>query len=194
MSEETSPLELIERVRAGDQQAAAELFRRYEPALRRRVRVWLRMQDARLRRVFDSMDICQSVLASFFVRTAAGQFDLESPEQLLGLLFRIARHKLVNEVARQQAQRRDIRRDEAVASESDELAETRNDPQRLLMGQDLLDQVRRRLSADEQDLADRRATGTPWDEIAAELGGTPEARRKQLARALDRVTEELGLD
>jgi RNA polymerase sigma factor (sigma-70 family) len=194
MSEETSPLELIERVRAGDQQAAAELFRRYEPALRRRVRVWLRMQDARLRRVFDSMDICQSVLASFFVRTAAGQFDLESPEQLLGLLFRIARHKLVNEVARQQAQRRDIRRDEAVASESDKLAQTLNDPQRLLMGQDLLDQVRRRLSADEQDLADRRATGTPWDEIAAELGGTPEARRKQLARALDRVTEELGLD
>jgi hypothetical protein len=29
--------------------------------------------DRRICRLFDSMDICQSVLKSFFVRTAAGQ-------------------------------------------------------------------------------------------------------------------------
>jgi len=110
-------LELIERVWAGDLQAA-ELFRRRKPALRRRVRGWLRMQDARLRRVFDSMDICQSVLANFLVRTAAGQFDLDSPEQLLGLLFRIAHRMLVCEVARRQAQRRNIRCDGAAAIRS----------------------------------------------------------------------------
>ena len=33
-----------------------------------------------------------------------------------------------------------------------------------------------------------------WPDIAAELGGTPDARRKQLARALDRVAAELGLE
>src|SRR5947209_14849908 len=110
MSEEASAVELFGRLRAGDAEAAAELFRRYEPAIRRRVRVWLRLQDPRLRRVFDSMDICQSVLASFFLRAAAGQYDLEEPGQLIALLFRMAQHKLAHQVARQQAARRDVRR------------------------------------------------------------------------------------
>jgi RNA polymerase sigma-70 factor (ECF subfamily) len=52
--------------------------------------------------VFDSMDICQSVLASFFVRAAAGQYDLQEPGQLIALLFRMARHKLAHQVARQE--------------------------------------------------------------------------------------------
>ena len=32
------------------------------------------------------MDVCQSVLKSFFFRTAAGEYDLESAEQLQRLL------------------------------------------------------------------------------------------------------------
>src|SRR5262245_28986230 len=86
--------ESMRRIRAGDEQAAAELVRQYEPLIRRAVR--LRLEDQRLRRVFDSMDICQSVLASFFVRSAAGQYDLEQPEQLLNLLVRMARNKLAS--------------------------------------------------------------------------------------------------
>ena len=109
MYEDETAVDLFRRVRGGDAAAAAELFRRYEPVIRRRVRVWLRMQDPRLRRVFDSMDICQSVLASFYLRTAAGQYDLEEPGQLVALLFQMARHKLAHQVNRQQARRRDIR-------------------------------------------------------------------------------------
>ena len=39
-----------------------------------------------------------------------------------------------------------------------------------------------------------RAQGYEWAEIAAHLGGTPQARRKQLTRAADRVTLELRLE
>ena len=39
-----------------------------------------------------------------------------------------------------------------------------------------------------------RAQGYEWAEIAARLGGTPQARRKQLTRAADRVTLELRLE
>ena len=81
---------LIARVRAGDEQAAAELVRRYEPAIRRAARV--RLVDTRLNRLLDSMDICQSVMASFFVRTALGQFELETPDQLLKLLATMTRN------------------------------------------------------------------------------------------------------
>ena len=96
--------ELIGRVRNRDQDAATELVRRYESVIRRVVRIHLR--DARMRRVLDSMDICQSVMASFFVRTALGQYELDTPEQMLGLLTTIARNKLTNQANRLKAGKR----------------------------------------------------------------------------------------
>jgi len=101
---------LIERVRAGDAEAATELVRRYEPMIRRAARV--RLVDQRLARLLDSMDICQSVMASFFVRAALGQYELNSPDQLLRLLATMARNKLANHAHSQRAARRDVRRTE----------------------------------------------------------------------------------
>jgi hypothetical protein len=58
----------------------------------------------------------------------------------------------------------------------------------------LLQEVRRRLTDDERRLADWRAEWREWSEIAAEVGGSAEALRKRLARALDRVSNQLGLE
>jgi RNA polymerase sigma-70 factor (ECF subfamily) len=194
MAESDSLGDLISRLRAGDPEAAAEVVRRYEPVIRSRLRVWLRMQDPRLRRLFDSVDVCQSVLASFFVRASSGQYDLEQPEQVLGLLVRMARHKLVNQVARQQAQRRDVRRVEGTGLEDLQVAAPDPSPSEWCASQELLQEFRRRLSEEERALAERRSQGHDWATIAAELGGTPDGRRMQLTRALDRVAQELRLD
>jgi RNA polymerase sigma-70 factor (ECF subfamily) len=82
--------DLIRRVRAGDTDAATALVRQYESAVRVAVRA--RLFDPDMGRQFDSMDICQSVLKSFFVRVAAGQFELHTPSQLVALLTKMA-HK-----------------------------------------------------------------------------------------------------
>ncbi len=111
MPEDPSFRDLIRRVRSGDEQAGAELRRRYEPAIRRTVRA--RLRDTQLRRLLDSMDICQSVFASFFVNAALGRYELERPEHLLKLLTSMAHHKLTNDVHKQRAARRDHRRVEA---------------------------------------------------------------------------------
>ena len=87
MSEDTAFVDLIRRVRVGDEQASAELVLRYEPAIRIAVRV--RLNDPRLRRLFDSMDICQSVLGGFFV-ARPGAIRLDTPDQLLKLLVTMA--------------------------------------------------------------------------------------------------------
>jgi hypothetical protein len=58
----------------------------------------------------------------------------------------------------------------------------------------LLAARRARLTAEECALADRRAAGPGWAEMAADLGGTAQARRMQLRRALDRVAPQLGLE
>jgi DNA-directed RNA polymerase specialized sigma24 family protein len=151
------------------------------------------MQDPRLRRVFDSMDVCQSVLASFFARAAAGRYDLDRPEQLTALLIQMARHKLGHQVSRQTARRRDIRRVDGNGFDGAHPAGG-IDPVETCAGRELLDAVRLRLSEEERQLADRRGDGHDWATIAAELGGTPDGRRMQLGRALDRVAGQLGLD
>jgi RNA polymerase sigma-70 factor (ECF subfamily) len=182
--------EFIRRIRAGDDRAARELIERYEPVIRREVRV--RLRDPRLYSQLDWTDVCQSVMASFFVRVAAGQFDLEQPDQLLRLLVVMTRRKLSNQARRHRAECRDYRRlepcDPAYLEGRSGSAPT---PSRLVAGRELLDEYRRRLSDEERLLADLRAEGCDWAEVAGRLGGTPTGRRKQLARALDRVEQQL---
>jgi RNA polymerase sigma-70 factor (ECF subfamily) len=192
MSQDQSFVELLRRVRAGDQDAAAELVRLYEPAIRLEVR--RRLNDPSLSPVLGSMDICQSVLASFFVRVAVGQFDLEEPGQLLGLLVAMTRNKLAGHVRQEHRQRRDSRRRAGRGEER--LAECSGGPppDRVVAGRELLRKVRQGLSQEELQLADLRAEGLTWPQIAARLGGEAQARRRQLSRALDRIAGQLGLD
>jgi RNA polymerase sigma-70 factor (ECF subfamily) len=182
--------EFIRRIRAGDDEAARELVARYEPIIRREVRV--RLRDPRLHARFDWTDICQSVMASFFVRAASGQYELRQPDQLLRLLVVMTRHKLAKHERRHRASQRDYRRLEHCDPGQLEgrNAETAS-PSRLVAGKELWEEYRRRLSNEERELADLRAQGCEWSEIAARLGGTAQARRKQLARAVDRVEDEL---
>jgi RNA polymerase sigma-70 factor (ECF subfamily) len=190
MAQSSEFADFIRRIRAGDDQAARELVERYEPVIRRQVRVGLR--DPRLARRFDCTDVCQSVMASFFVRAAAGQYDLEQPDQLLRLLIVMARHKLAKQVRRHRADRRDYRRSEAPDWEYLTGRTTAEpSPSRLVAGRELLEEFRRRLTDEERQIADLRAQGFEWAEIAGQLGGTAGARSKQLARALDRVEQQL---
>ena len=192
MPEPTSFDELIRRVRAGEQDAATELVRRYEGSIRRAVR--FRLADSRLVRVLDSMDICQSVFASFFVRTAAGQFDIEQPEQLVKLLVAIARNKLAKQVLRQQRQCRDYRRVQPGEIDAEQLADDDPTPSQIVAGEELLRKADRLLSDEERQLRELRKEGLDWAAIAEQLGSSPEALRKKLARAMDRVAHELDLD
>lgn len=186
--------EFIRRVRQGDERAAEELVRRYEAEIRLEVRSWLRLRNPALRRVFDSMDICQSVLASFFARAAVGDFDLEEPPQLIRLLVGMARNKVAEQARHHQRQRRDVRRVGDIDLQEGTVASGLETPSRLASGRELLEKFRERLSEEERRIADLRAKGYDWASVAAELGGTADGRRKQLARAVVRVEEDLGLD
>jgi RNA polymerase sigma-70 factor (ECF subfamily) len=190
--EEGSFAEWMRRVRAGDAAAAEELVRKYESAVRVAVRI--RLTDPALRRQFDSVDVCQSVLASFFLRAAAGQFDLEDPSQLVALLVKMAQNKFGMQARRLFRQRRDARRDVPNGDNTPEIAADEPGPEQHAIGRDMVRALYDRLSPEERALAERRGQGKTWAEIADELGGTAQARRKQLARAIDRVAPDLGLD
>lgn len=182
---------LLRRVRAGNPDAAAELVRDYEPALRIEIR--RRLHDPYLNSSFDSDDVCQSVLKSFFLRAAAGEYELEEADDLAKLLARMARNKVASKVRHAQAKARDPRRVEGGTEAVDRLPDGPQ-PDRIVAGKELLERFRQLLSDQERQLADLRAAGMTWPEIAAQLGGQAQAHRHRLDRALTRVLGELGLE
>jgi RNA polymerase sigma-70 factor (ECF subfamily) len=193
MADASTFAEFVCRIRAGDERAARELVRQYEPLIRREVR--LHLEDQRLCRLFDSLDVCQSVLASFFVRAAVGQYDLENPENLLKLLVRMTRNKLASAARQQRRHRRDQRRLAAdgvriIASLPDE----EPSPSRQVASKELLERFLEELGPEEKQLAELRGQGLAWADVAERLGGTAQARRMQLSRAVDRVARRLGLE
>jgi RNA polymerase sigma-70 factor (ECF subfamily) len=190
MTESDSFADLVRRVRAGDPDAAADLVRRYEPAIRRVVRVRL---GGRVGALFDSMDVCQSVLGSFFLRAAAGQYAIDSPADLIKLLTVMARNKLAFQVRKQRAKKRDVSRDVAAEAVAEPAAPATS-PSGQLAARELLGELNRRLSPEERELVELRTEGHDWAAIADRLNGTAEALRKKHARALDRVASELGLE
>jgi DNA-directed RNA polymerase specialized sigma24 family protein len=141
------------------------------------------------------MDICQSVLASFFVRTAAGQYQIDSGAQLVRLLVNMARNKLVSAARRELMQKRDLRRRALPAGrEIESVADKRPTPAEEVDRRELLDRIYGRLTPEELRISRLRSGGAAWDEIAAELGGTAHSRRMQFSRALERVADTLGID
>ncbi len=88
--------DLMQRIRAGSEEAAWELVERYGEPIRRAVR---RALNKKLRSKFDSLDFVQLVWSSFFrARDRLDRF--ERPEQLAAFLFAMTRNKVGMEVRR----------------------------------------------------------------------------------------------
>jgi RNA polymerase sigma-70 factor (ECF subfamily) len=186
-------LDLLRRVRAGDQQAAAELFRRHEPVVRRFLRV--QMSHPQLRRTLDSIDVCQSVFAGFFRAIRLGRYDLKTPEDLCKLLVVMARNNVISQMRRPHVSRQQERKSPDGDHDACELLVSREaSPGGQTEARDLLEAVRSRLTDEERWLAEQHALGRSWAEIAAELHASPEALRKRHDRALQRVAQELRLE
>lgn len=190
MSEDKSFAELIARVRRGDQSAADEIFNRYEAAVRRTARV--RMFDSRLQAELESADVRQMVMLSFFVGAAGGKFQLDTPQDLVKLLTQMARNKLDDQVRWIQAAKRGggkkVEWPEGGRDESD----SEPTPSEQIMTKELLARIRIAMTPAEKAIQEHRDDGLTWDEIAAKVGGTGEALRKQLDRAYERIREQLA--
>jgi hypothetical protein len=184
MRDEPSFRDLIDRVRAGDSQAQTELVRRYEPIIQLVIR--RRLTDSPLRRMLDSLDICQSVFLNFFPRLALGQYELDSEEQLLKLLVTMALNRLRYYYRMYPAP------DQPLA-EGMEPADPHPSPSEVVMLQELVQKVRSRLSVEERQIMDLRAAGLSWAESAAQIGGSADGLRMHYGRAMATVLSDLGL-
>ncbi len=83
---------LMQRVMAGSEQAAQELFRDYEPYLLHAIRKRLGRQ---MRPKFDSLDFAQDVWASFFAEDANRRV-FKTPAEFVAFLAKLAHNKVVD--------------------------------------------------------------------------------------------------
>jgi DNA-directed RNA polymerase specialized sigma24 family protein len=184
----------LQRVQAGDSDAATELVRQVEPRLMELVRT--RLARFHLGRVVDPRDICQSVFGAFFSRAATASFTITSAGQLQALLARMARNRVHDEARRQLAGRRDCRRTAVYVPperlQSIEGAEPT--PSKVAAGHELLELIESRFTEDERRLLEERSQGRDWATIASMRGGDPVLLRKKLNRAIQRVLRQLQLD
>jgi RNA polymerase sigma factor (sigma-70 family) len=188
-------LELLDGIRAGDEAAAAEFFRTYEPHVRRVVRGRLRAGAGATaaRRVSDSSDLCQVVLASFMVGSALGRYEINDSEAARKLLARIAMNKVID-----LRRRPDVRVPASpVASpgvDGIEPLATCSSPASQVALRELIEKAEALLSQSERQIAQLRKRGLSWNEVGRMLGKSAEAARKTLERAAERIMKTLGLE
>ena len=89
---------LLEKLGSGDDAAAEQVFRTYEPYLRMVVR---RMLPAQLRPKFDSVDVVQSVWADVLHGFREAGWRFESTGQLRAFLVKVTRNRFIDRVRQQ---------------------------------------------------------------------------------------------
>ncbi|HEX3150804.1 MAG TPA: sigma-70 family RNA polymerase sigma factor [Gemmataceae bacterium] len=174
---------LVSNWRAGDPQAAEELFKRYVDRMRALVASRLRgPMAARL----SPDDIVQSVFRTFFEGVAERAYSAPEGRELWGLLCVLALNKVRERVAYHQAARRDVRR---TLGTIDSLADAEADTR--LMSVEV-DDLLSRFRPDDREVIHLRMTGYEITEIADQTSRSLRTIERVLQRARARLAAELS--
>jgi RNA polymerase sigma-70 factor (ECF subfamily) len=159
---------LVARWRAGDQEAAEELFRRYT---RRLIALAQRRLPSHLSQRVDAEDVIQSVYRSFFDAARRDPLDLRRGGDLWRLLVTITLNKVRDQGKRQMRGKRAIRRESHFGSEDSliGLQARGREPSPLEAAAlaEQLEQVMRRLDPLARRVLELRLQGHNHEEIAA---------------------------
>jgi RNA polymerase sigma factor (sigma-70 family) len=102
---------LLEQWRAGQEDAAAELFERYASRL---IALAQHQLSAKLNARVDAGDLVQSAYTTFFLGARDGQFILQRSGDLWHLLVAITLHKVQRQLQYHTAAKRSIHREESL--------------------------------------------------------------------------------
>jgi RNA polymerase sigma-70 factor (ECF subfamily) len=181
--------ELLTRIRNGDDGAARELLRRYEP----KVRLVVRRQLPRLLRSrFDSLDFLQSVWGSFFHKIQTGPNDLQEEHNLITFLAWAARNKVIDECRRATTQKHAVHRERQLGTESIlESPHSRADsPSQLAEAHETYDRLRDLLPEDRRIILELKAAGHSCKEIGERLSVSERTVERVLADLRNRAKFE----
>jgi len=187
--------DLMERLRAGDQDAAREVFQRF---VRKLVALAASQFDAVLRRKVDPEEVVQSAYKSFFLRYGAGKLEVRDWGSLWGLLTMITLRKCFDRAEYHRAQRRDVRREAAAhpgATGTEpwwEAIAREPTPDEAAVLAETVEQLLRGLAEDDRPILEMSLQGYTTQEISEQLG-RPERSVRRLRERLRKELERMQL-
>jgi RNA polymerase sigma factor (sigma-70 family) len=185
MSEEAS-INLVARWRAGDEEAAAILFRRYSEQL---IAVVSGRLSGRIAFRVDAEDVVQSAYRSFFTAARDGCYDLQRGGELWRLLVSITLNKLHDQVKRNVADKRSVNREQHLDGPVDALLSTRGPtPLEVVAIADELEHLLRQLQPLHRQMLELRLQGYRLEEVAEQTGRS----LRTVCRVLDLIKNDLG--
>jgi RNA polymerase sigma-70 factor (ECF subfamily) len=179
----------IARIRAGDEEAATELLRRYEA----KVRLVVRRQLPRLlRSKFDSLDFLQSVWGSFFHRVRTGPTDIQDEPNLVAFLAWAARNRVFDEYRRASSQKHDVRREEPLweGDNARELVAPLETPSQVVQAQETLEHLQDLIPDDRREVLALKAEGYSCREIGERLGLSERTVQRVIESLRDRTRDD----
>lgn len=192
---ELSDAELVERWRAGDQDAATILHERY---LARLLNLVGRHLADKFNSRLDPDDVVQSVFRSIFRLTREGRFEFEDDSDFWKLLLTMALNKVRNTVRHHQAGKRTPEA-ESISTSSDGVdgylvnrLSSQPTLQEIVSFADMLELVLQQLDPKQQLLIQYRIEGYTQKEIAEKLGVDDRTVRRMFASIRNRGEQLLG--
>ena len=190
MAADQSFTDLMDRLNAGDDAAATEIFHRFAHRL---IGLARKRLDRLLQAKVDPEDVMQSVYRSFFRRQAESHYDLDGWDGLWGMLTVITLRKCGHREDYFRAARRDIRR-ETTATNTREQNELEVSclardptPSHAARLAETVEQVMRTLEGRERDIFALSLQGCTSAEIGDQVGRT----ERTVQRVLKRVRKQL---
>jgi RNA polymerase sigma-70 factor, ECF subfamily len=185
----SDPRTLLNLLRAGDEQAAQQVFDTYVNRLLHLARSRI---SQRLEGRVDPEDIVQSVFRTFFSRVKAGDFTVEDQDDLGKLLGRITLYKALRQVQHHTAGKRDCAR-ESDADAPLDLADLPGREPSPVMVVAFLDQLEHFLAAlrpQDRVILEMRLEGYRTREIAHKLGTSDRHVRRVVEHIRTLATQE----
>jgi RNA polymerase sigma-70 factor (ECF subfamily) len=182
-------LMLMARLRTSDSTAAGDLFQRFAARLLAVARVQI---TARLRHKVEPEDVVQSVFKSFFLRT--DQLEIPNWDSLWGLLTLITVRKCIKHIEREQAARRDARREVSLTTRSNEewpLVDREPSPEEGAMLAELMEEMLSGFEAEDRPVLEMSLQGHGAVEISTRLGRAERTVRRLREQAKSRLQMRL---
>lgn len=179
--------ELLERVRKGDGEAATLIARLYERDLQIVARVQL---GPALRPYLDSIDLVQSVHRSLLLGLRQKNFDISTPENLIGLAMTMLRRKIARhwrQLKRQQRLSMGRSNSSTVPGVLAELTSPGSDPTQSATLRDAVQRLWKELDATERLLIELRIEGYSTAEVARDTNLDADVLRVRLSRLRQRL-------
>jgi RNA polymerase sigma-70 factor (ECF subfamily) len=188
--------EMAERLRAGDERAAAAVFERYANRLIAVARTRL---EERVRARVDADDVVQSVFRSFFSRQANDQFQIEDWDGLWALLVRITVRKSAETARKHRAARRNVARESSPIQPEDgsstrwEAPAREPTPEEVATLHETMEAMMAKLDERQRNMLSLHLQGFTVMEIGEQVGRSERAVHRTLA-TIRRHLESLATD